>query len=309
MASKKTSKKNKRSGFTAAFIVLSFIVILILFFVKKDTIITNLQETRFFDRVFGTTPAFVEKHEPSEKKSKQAQEEATGTLKIQTEKKQNKDSEKNKKGDNAQTNVVSQQEKVEKIEKPEPKEIEKPNVSATTSKVESETKKTSEKPASNTNVATENNSTATTSVKSEIKYTELSLCFVEIDSDGGVVRKMIKRTIPKNDSPLTTALKLLMQGPDNSMATEKNCRTLIPEGTKLLSAKVQDGVAILDFSENFEFNEYGVEGYNGQLMQIVYTATNFSTVKSVQFLIEGEKKEYLGSEGQWIGSPLSRNNF
>ena len=85
--------------------------------------------------------------------------------------------------------------------------------------------------------------------------------------------------------------------------------SLIPEGTKLLGAKVQNGIAYLDFSENFEFNSYGVEGYNGQLMQIVYTATNFSTVKSVQFLIEGKKKEYLGSEGQWIGSPLSRSAF
>ena len=43
-----------------------------------------------------------------------------------------------------------------------------------------------------------------------------------------------------------------------------------------------------------------VEGYVNQLMQIVYTATSFSTVNSVQFLIEGEKREYLGSEGQWI---------
>ena len=24
---------------------------------------------------------------------------------------------------------------------------------------------------------------------------------------------------------------------------------------------------------------------------------------------DGEKKEYLGSEGVWIGTPLTRNNF
>ena len=62
-------------------------------------------------------------------------------------------------------------------------------------------------------------------------------------------------------------------------------------------------------SEDFEFNTLGAEGYMGQLMQIVYTASNFSTVKSVQFLVEGEKKDYLGSGGQWIGSPLSKNSF
>ena len=61
--------------------------------------------------------------------------------------------------------------------------------------------------------------------------------------------------------------------------------------------------------EQFEFNTVGMDGYQAQLMQIVYTATEFGTVNSVQFLIEGQKKEYLGSEGIWIGSPLSRSSF
>ena len=140
-------------------------------------------------------------------------------------------------------------------------------------------------------------------------YTELQLCFVEIDSDGAISRKIIKRSVPKTDSPLTSAIKEVIAGPDSTKSEERNCISLIPDGTKLLGARVSDGVAYLDFNENFEINTYGIEGYNGQLMQLVYTATSFSTVTSVQFLIEGKKKEYLGSEGQWIGSPLSRNSF
>ena len=65
----------------------------------------------------------------------------------------------------------------------------------------------------------------------------------------------------------------------------------------------------LNFNDEFEFNTIGVEGYLGQLMQIVYTATAFPTVDSVQILISGEKKDYLGSEGVWIGSPLARSSF
>ena len=143
----------------------------------------------------------------------------------------------------------------------------------------------------------------------KVEYTTYQLCFVEIDSDGSVNRKMVKRTVEKNDSPLTTAINLLIKGPDLKQSGEKNCMSLIPEGTKLLSAKVSNGVAYLNFNEAFEFNSVGVEGYIGQLMQIVYTATTFSTVNSVQFMIEGQKKDYLGSEGQWIGSPLNRNSF
>ena len=157
--------------------------------------------------------------------------------------------------------------------------------------------------------SSEKENTKPQTVTTEVPITDLQLCFVEIDSEGSVVRKMVKRSIPKDDSPLSTALKLLLKGPDASIATEKNCQSLIPAGTKLLGIKIKNGVAYLDFSEDFEINPFGVEGYNAQLMQIVYTATSFSTVKSVQFLIEGEKKEYLGSEGQWIGSPLSRNAF
>ena len=73
---------------------------------------------------------------------------------------------------------------------------------------------------------------------------------------------------------------------------------------------MRNGVASLNFSDAFEYSQsYGVEGYLAQLMQIVYTATSFPTVSSVQFLIEGQKKEYLGSEGVWIGGPLGRASF
>ena len=107
---------------------------------------------------------------------------------------------------------------------------------------------------------------------------------------------------------MTDAINALLAGP-LPPEQAKDCMTLIPAGTKLLGASVKDGVATLNFNENFEFNSVGVEGYIAQLMQIVYTATEFPTVKSVQFLIEGKRKDYLGSEGQWIGSPLSRSTF
>ena len=134
---------------------------------------------------------------------------------------------------------------------------------------------------------------------------KLTLYFVAIDSDGSIVRKPVVKTVPKTDSPLTDAIKNLLAGPD---ASDK-VRTLIPSGTKLIGASVKNGIATLNFNEAFVFNQnFGNDGYSAQLQQIVYTATEFSTVNSVQFLIEGEKKDFL-VEGLWIGSPLSRANF
>ena len=100
-----------------------------------------------------------------------------------------------------------------------------------------------------------------------------------------------------------------MQGPDTTKSAEKNLMTVIPKGTKLLSAKVSNGVAYLNFNDTLEFNEYGVEGKLHSLEQIVFTASSFSTVSSVQILIDGKQKDYLGEEGVFIGAPLTKNNF
>ena len=265
MADKSSKKK---TGLTLACIILAILIIFIFFLVKKDSILTNLKETRFFERVFGSTPEFVENHTPSEKETVKiplAPETEEVVIKVEP-----------------QTPAQKPQEPAASQDKTEQKQEEQ----------QAETKKPAEekKPVQNA-------------------YTELQLCFVEIDADGSINRKIIKRKVAKNDSPLTTAIKAVIAGPDTTKSDERDCISLIPNGTKLLGARVSDGVAYLDFSDAFEINTNGIEGYTAQLMQIVYTATTFSTVNSVQFLIEGQKKEYLGSEGQWIGSPLSRTSF
>jgi spore germination protein GerM len=135
-----------------------------------------------------------------------------------------------------------------------------------------------------------------------------TLFFVVIDADGSVVRKEVTREIPQTDSPLTETLQALLKGPTPA-ESGKGYRSLIPQGSRLLSANVKNGVATLNLSEEFQFNQYGIEGYLGQLSEIVFTATAFSTVKSVQFLIDGQRREYLGAEGVWIGTPLSRDKF
>lgn len=135
-----------------------------------------------------------------------------------------------------------------------------------------------------------------------------TLYWISIDNDGTILRHAKTHLIPQSDSPLTDALTVLLQHPTRE--SEKNdLLSLIPSGTQLRSVRVQDGIAFIDFSDEFQFNQYGIEGYLAQLAQVVFTATEFPTVNAVQFLIEGQKKEYLGSEGVWIGTPLTRNLF
>jgi hypothetical protein len=134
------------------------------------------------------------------------------------------------------------------------------------------------------------------------------LYFVRIEDDGSIVRQEVTRQIPASDQPMTDALAALMGGPSEE-ELRRHLLSLIPQGTKLLSAQVRGSTAYLNFNEAFMYNHYGIEGYAGQLKQVVFTATAFSSVQDVQILIEGQRHDYLGGEGVYIGRPLSRNSF
>jgi hypothetical protein len=140
------------------------------------------------------------------------------------------------------------------------------------------------------------------------KPRQATLYFVKIDDDGIIVRQEVTRMVPTSDSPLTDALSALVRGP-NEDELRKHLVSLIPVGTKLLGVRVQGTTAIVNLDEAFMYNHYGIEGYAGQLKQIVYTATAFPSVHDVQILIDGERHDYLGGEGVYIGKPLSRNSF
>lgn len=282
--------KKKNTGLVAASWFLFVIVLLIIFFVKKDTILTNLKKTDFFGRVFGSTPEFVKNHEIKQP-DVSADKKSSGDFEIELLPPQEKKPDTGFENPELPVKQLSADTENGTDGKEQPRDLtpaEKPPVQKSESPKTEEIKPVRPKPVPASRDA--------------------ALCFIVVDSDGTISRRIVKRSLAKSDSPMTDAINALLAGP-LPPEQAKDCMTLIPAGTKLLGASVKDGVATLNFNENFEFNSVGVEGYIAQLMQIVYTATEFPTVKSVQFLIEGKRKDYLGSEGQWIGSPLSRSTF
>lgn len=140
------------------------------------------------------------------------------------------------------------------------------------------------------------------------KELKARLFFVKVSDEGQIILKSIIRTVPYDTAPLTETVKSLMLGPDRS-ELNKGLLNLIPQKSQLLSIKILNGTASINFSEEFRYNSLGFEGYKAQLMQIVYTATEFESVDNVQILINGEIHDYLGAEGVYIGSPLNREDF
>ncbi|OQY40531.1 MAG: hypothetical protein B6229_01465 [Spirochaetaceae bacterium 4572_7] len=137
---------------------------------------------------------------------------------------------------------------------------------------------------------------------------KIRLFFIKVDGDGEIDIKSVLKTVFVGKTPLSKSLEQLLKGPDTE-DINRGLLTLIPEDVEILSISIKAGVAYINFNEMFRFNQLGVEGYLAQIKQIVYTATEYDSVKSVQFIIDGERQEYLGPEGVYIGRPISREDL
>lgn len=292
----KNSKKTKRNGIFAAIWLLLIIILIIVFLAKKDDFAANLKSTNFFERVVGSTPEFIQNYETKKKESK-----TNGLLDVDVAPVPG-EKETQEPGSYDLNDLAAAQESAE----------ESPAANESAKNSESEKKRdAAENSAKGKDAAKTEESKKPAPPPEKPKPAAMmnaKLFFAQVDADGNVNRKSVVRQIPKSDSPLTDTIKALLAGPQSS----EKCMTLIPQGTRLLGASVRGGIAALNFSEEFEFNAIGADGYRAQLMQVVFTATEFATVESVQFLIEGKRKDYIGSGEDvwmWIGSPYTRSSF
>ncbi len=133
------------------------------------------------------------------------------------------------------------------------------------------------------------------------------ISLVELSEDGSTAIISRERTISFVTSPLTKTIETLLNYPAESEGGR--VRNLIPAGTRLERIWIEEGIAYMDFNEQFRFNPMGVEGQRFQIRQIVTTAVQFPTVDRVQILIEGQRVEFLGGEGTFIGQPLAPEDF
>jgi germination protein M len=114
------------------------------------------------------------------------------------------------------------------------------------------------------------------------------------------------RKVPMSNTPATAAINALLAGPS---AAERGHQisSAIPDGSRLLGLTIKNRLATIDLSSEFEAGDSA--SIHNRLGQVVYTLTQFSTVHSVTFKIEGQTAGIFGSAGVTLDGPVGRADY
>ena len=106
------------------------------------------------------------------------------------------------------------------------------------------------------------------------------------------------------NNPYETLAKLLLDGPKSD-----KLKSVIPEGTKLLDAKVNGNTAVVNFSTEFVKSvNLGKEEEEKIIDSIVNTLTELNEIDSVKILIEGKEGECFEDKAVEFTESFVRKN-
>ena len=115
------------------------------------------------------------------------------------------------------------------------------------------------------------------------------------------------RVVPKTSGVARAAMEALLDSGTIRDAYSQ-ISTAIPPTTTLLGISIKDGVATVDLSRDFASGGGSASSFL-RLGQVVYTLTQFSTVRSVLFQVEGQTVTTFGPEGIVLQGPQARSDF
>lgn len=115
------------------------------------------------------------------------------------------------------------------------------------------------------------------------------------------------RSVPETQAVGRAALEALLHGPAAEEAG-LGLSSAIPEGTELLDLDISDGVATVDLSAPYESGG-GSLAMRMRLAQVVFTLTQFPTVKGVSFRIDGQPIDSFSGEGIDVSSAQRRKDY
>jgi len=141
--------------------------------------------------------------------------------------------------------------------------------------------------------------------ENQIVKKQVTLYFSDSQAEYVVAEKRnVEVKEPVTTGKLAEAIvRALITGPQT-----KGLYATLPPETRLLSVKIKDSTAYVDFSQELISKHWG--GSAGETMTIysvVSSLTELKEIKNVKFLVEGKTQDSL--LGHWdTSSPIARNN-
>jgi hypothetical protein len=121
--------------------------------------------------------------------------------------------------------------------------------------------------------------------------------------------QLVRQTRSHESTPLvaTAAMKALLAGPSPAEVAA-GIGTSVPAGTKLLGISIKKGVATVDLTSHYQSGG-GSLSMKARLAQVVYTLTQFPTVRAVLFHLDGEPVNVFSGEGIVLDHPVGRADY
>jgi sporulation and spore germination protein/immunoglobulin-like protein involved in spore germination len=117
----------------------------------------------------------------------------------------------------------------------------------------------------------------------------------------------VMRTAPKSPAVATAAMSALLAGP-TAVERRHGVVSIVPRGTKLLGITIDHGTATVDLSSEYASGG-GSLSMTLRLAQVVYTVTQFPTVKRVAFELDGKPVTVFSGEGIVLDRPQTRHDY
>jgi germination protein M len=117
----------------------------------------------------------------------------------------------------------------------------------------------------------------------------------------------VRRTHEATPRVATAAIEELLEGPTQEERAA-GFNSAIPAGTRLLGISIKNGVATIDLTSEYQSGG-GSLSMQVRLGQVVYTLTQFPTVKTVSFRLDGTPVSVFSSEGIVLSQPVGRGDY
>lgn len=154
--------------------------------------------------------------------------------------------------------------------------------------------------------------TTTTSEAPEMEEMDVVAYFIleNIDDPAmGPYLVPVYRGVPETEGVAAAAVEALLEGPSqDEVDGTPSMSSAVPEGSQLLGIVIEDGVATVDLSGEFD-DGGGTASMAARLAQLVFTLTRFPTVDGVLLHLDGEPVDVFSSEGIILDGPQTREDY